>query len=214
MMPAGRDNDTLATCRRPCPAPMRLSRLARNPGAQVDDRDRARRAVRPTAPSAPRRGQFLQLGSARNGPVERRLAALGAVTQPGARVRPAGTLSDDGARNRPCPAARRKRCPTAPWSRSKSVRTGYGVRSAAAVAHSRRTPEISATGDGPVAASAGGAGQGDRAVQRRLPPIDTIAHSTLTGTSTRFGRATDLPDHETINSPLLAANLASAFLTA
>lgn len=77
----------------------------------------------------------------------------------------------------------------------------------------RRTPEISATGDGPVAASAGRGGK-IALFNVGSPPVDTIAHSTLTGTGARFGRATDLPDHETINSPLLAANLAGAFVSA
>jgi hypothetical protein len=44
------------------------------------------------------------------------------------------------------------------------------------------------------------------------PPVDTIAFSTLSSHGDRFSPPRELPDRRTVNSPILAANLAGTFV--
>jgi len=79
--------------------------------------------------------------------------------------------------------------------------------------HPPATARTEHTGDEPVATAAGRAGAvalfnvGDL-------PIDTIAWSTLARRGARFMPAAAVPDNETLNAPVLAANLAGTFAVA
>jgi hypothetical protein len=71
----------------------------------------------------------------------------------------------------------------------------------------RLTPEISPTGNFPVA-SASGRGGAVAMFNVGVAPIDTLAYASLRARGARFTASTVLPDHETINQPVVASNLA------
>ena len=77
----------------------------------------------------------------------------------------------------------------------------------------RATPEISPTGNFPLAAAAG-TGGAVAIFNVGAPPIDTIAWSGLTNAAAGFTPAQEIPDHETISYQALAANRAGAFVAA
>jgi hypothetical protein len=76
----------------------------------------------------------------------------------------------------------------------------------------RSTGEVSTTGNFPVAAASQ---RGAVALFNvGLPPIDTIAYATLSPSGDGFTAAHDIPDHETVNSPVLAADRGGSFAAA
>jgi hypothetical protein len=95
------------------------------------------------------------------------------------------------------------------------IETGPHGLWAAVSRHGRFTAasEISATGNFPIATADGTSGA-LAAFNVGTPPIDTIAYATLPPTATRFTPATSITNHQTDNSPVVAANLNDTFITA
>lgn len=122
----------------------------------------------------------------------------------------ATTISDDGTATVVAGGQTEKLIDGVPWEIGPHGLWGAVSRHGARF---QPTGEISSTGDHPVAVARGRSGA-TTMFNVGLPPIDTFADATIGSSGSHFMAPTVVPDHETINAPALASDLAGTTVAA